>query len=162
MKKSLLFTLSLFINYCGYSQSISPQVIATAGDHFSNTQVQLSWTIGEPIIETSVSNTSVLTQGFQQTNLTITSVEDFAQELKINIFPNPASDIINIEFKENFEGSLLRLVDGKGRTLTSRKVSLKTTIQQLNVAHISAGTYYLQLLTEDSKAIKTFKIIKLK
>ncbi|MFN0015522.1 MAG: hypothetical protein ACKVU2_13330 [Saprospiraceae bacterium] len=33
------------------SQSHSPEVIATVGDHFANGNAQMSWTLGEPVIE---------------------------------------------------------------------------------------------------------------
>jgi len=48
------------------AQSIERQVIATSGDYFEANTIQLSQTIGEPIIESSLGGNNHLTQGFQQ------------------------------------------------------------------------------------------------
>jgi hypothetical protein len=42
------------------------QVITTSGGHFENENISLSFTIGEPVIETFTSANVTLTQGFQQ------------------------------------------------------------------------------------------------
>ena len=68
----ILYFLSLspFLNVCG--QSINNDVIASAGLHAESPNgYQLSWTIGEPIIQTidgvnALNNYYLLTQGFHQ------------------------------------------------------------------------------------------------
>ena len=47
-------------------QYTSPEVIATAGDFFSNATVSISWTLGEITTETFTGSNVALTQGFQQ------------------------------------------------------------------------------------------------
>ena len=79
MKKPLLLLLSFLLWSLGYSQSVSPEVTASSGDHFIGTNVQLSWTIGETMIKTYVNNSNQLTQGFHQTNLMVTSCSDGIQ-----------------------------------------------------------------------------------
>jgi len=49
-----------------FSQSVSPDVIATSGDHFQNTNVSVSWTLGELATETYSAGNVILIQGFQQ------------------------------------------------------------------------------------------------
>ena len=51
MHKLLILFLSLSSGWV-QSQSLSPEVIATAGEHFATANAQLSWTLGEPVIET--------------------------------------------------------------------------------------------------------------
>ncbi len=42
------------------------QIIATAGGYFVGENISLSWTLGEPVIETFAGDDIILTQGFQQ------------------------------------------------------------------------------------------------
>ena len=46
--------------------SIAQEVISTTGEHYENSNGSISWTIGEPVIETLGSNNNYLTQGFHQ------------------------------------------------------------------------------------------------
>ncbi len=58
----LEIALLVSVSFSGYSQS----VISTAGKSATGTNVQLSWTIGEPVIKTLTGSGVILTQGFQQ------------------------------------------------------------------------------------------------
>lgn len=48
------------------AQSLTPQVISSAGDFYQGSNVSLSWTLGEIATETYDNGNIVLTQGFQQ------------------------------------------------------------------------------------------------
>jgi hypothetical protein len=67
MKLSILvFLVILFMN------SITAQeVISTTGKHIENDNGSISWTIGEPIIETILENENSVTQGFHQPSLAV-------------------------------------------------------------------------------------------
>ena len=47
-------------------QTNAQQVIATSGGYYQNENISLSWTVGEPVIETFTAGDVILTQGFQQ------------------------------------------------------------------------------------------------
>jgi len=57
----------LAIAYIAFSlNSVAQQVIASAGGYYEGENISLSWTLGEPVIETFEGNDIILTQGFQQ------------------------------------------------------------------------------------------------
>ena len=65
MKKTLLaliFAFPVLLN----AQSLSPQVIASAGTYAAAGGVSLSWTLGEAFTTTLQGGGTILTQGFQQ------------------------------------------------------------------------------------------------
>jgi len=66
MKKITFFYLALFISMGVFSQTLSPEVNASAGDYYTNANGSLSVTIGETVIETFIGTSAILTQGFQQ------------------------------------------------------------------------------------------------
>lgn len=73
--RRFIFTIILPLIYTiTYSQNSQPnlQIVTTAGDYYVGQGITLSWTLGEPVIETFVSTdkTVTLTQGFQQPNST--------------------------------------------------------------------------------------------
>lgn len=162
MKKKLLFFLGLLFCSLGYSQSVSPEVTASAGDHFAGTNAQLSWTIGETMIETYVNGSNQLTQGFHQTNLVITALEDLAENFQVKIFPNPTTDVLNIEWSEISDPLTLTLYDATGKQLLGQNTLGQTVTKTLDLTAYSAGSYLLHLSNPDGRTIKTFKILKIK
>ncbi len=65
MKKiSLFFTIIFFTVIAVNSQA--QQVISTLGGFYENENISMSWTVGEPVIETFSAGDIMLTQGFQQ------------------------------------------------------------------------------------------------
>jgi hypothetical protein len=48
------------------NNSWSQELICSAGDVFSNSSVQMEWSLGEPAIDTYSGETLLLTQGFHQ------------------------------------------------------------------------------------------------
>ncbi|MCB0683669.1 MAG: hypothetical protein KDC32_22625, partial [Saprospiraceae bacterium] len=91
MRKLLMLFLSLLSAGWLHSQSLAPEVIASAGEHFATANAQLSWTVGEPVIETYTGSTAQLTQGFHQTNLTVVAVNDPTAAFQVSVFPNPTA-----------------------------------------------------------------------
>jgi len=58
-----------------FSTAQAQQLISTAGSSFVSKDISLSWSIGEPITETMSVKDWYFTQGFQQSNITTSSVE---------------------------------------------------------------------------------------
>jgi len=61
---SLLITIAVI----AFSlNTFAQQIIATSGGYFEGENISMSWTLGEPVIETFAGDDIILTQGFQQT-----------------------------------------------------------------------------------------------
>lgn len=159
MKKIILLFLGLFSASWVYNQSVSPEVIATAGDHFSGNNVQLSWTIGEAVTETFVTNSLQLSQGFHQTNLTIVAVDNPVADFQVWVYPNPTTDRVNIETPDASTAFGLELTSANGRILLWQPATA-SMIRYLDLSGYAPGLYLLRLHTEDGKTIQSFKIIK--
>src|ERR1019366_834874 len=116
----------------GHSQTLSPDVLTTSGDYFTNANNSLSWTIGECITETYSSSNNILTQGFQQSKYTITSVEEITKGPIITVYPNPASAFINIRTESTeLRKMKAELFDVSGKLIHSE--SFQNNIQ-LNIS----------------------------
>ncbi len=66
----------------------------------------------------------------------------------MNIFPNPAQDILNIELEMSEEGSVeILLMNALGQTVMQERSSGKTTMNRLDVSDLQAGMYMLSVRT---------------
>jgi len=66
MMKNINLFLALLLPAFLIAQSVSPEVISSAGDYYEGANASLSWTLGEIATETYDNGTNILTQGFQQ------------------------------------------------------------------------------------------------
>jgi hypothetical protein len=144
----------------GMAQSISPEVIASAGEHFDNGTTQLSWTLGEVVIDTYDNGSNILTQGFHQTELTVTSIEETLSDVRMNLYPNPTSEFLNIELGNNEKDINLQLYDMSGKLIHKDVITANTNKFVLPMQSVATGKYLVQMQSEDGKLNTTHQVIK--
>lgn len=74
----------------------------------------------------------------------------------IRVYPNPASTYITIDFSNTANSAQVKLVDLSGRLAASKGIEKVAKNATLEVSHLSAGCYMLQV--EQEGATHTFKI----
>jgi len=90
------FLIIYFFFFAAFFVS-SQEVVSSAGETQTIPGIEISWTIGEPVIETVSSGSSVLTQGFHQTKLTVTTIDELLfSDLELKVYPNPTSEFVII------------------------------------------------------------------
>lgn len=159
-----IFTVLLLVSAAmiANAQSISPQVIASAGTHFTGSNAQLSWTIGEPVITTVSNGNNIITQGFHQTLLNITAVEEQSiAGVSMNVFPNPTQDVVNINIVNNLKDLQLELFDMSGKLLQARKVGAAESNVQVSMMEYARANYLLRIYSIDGSVNHTYKVQKM-
>ena len=169
MRKIILITAmaSLTLGVFGklnmaYSQSISPEIWAASGEYFTGTNAALSWTIGESVIETFSGTNAILTQGFQQSLYTITSIEETPDnKYQLSVYPNPAAESLTLSKGEGTKQSILNieLIDINGKRLFNDHI--EGTTKQIDLSKYVSSIYFIKVYDENSKLLKTFKIQKI-
>src|SRR5690606_34901412 len=86
----------------------------------------------------------------------VLSAESFLAT-KFNIYPNPATDVVNITNSENILVNKATIYDITGKQLSTQNFNNESDLQ-LNVAHLASGTYMLHLQTNEGTAVK--KLVK--
>ena len=76
------------------------------------------------------------------------------------VYPNPATDFINIELKSSLTKSTLEIYSLYGRLILSEKLLPNTKKIVLNTTSLYNGTYHIQLKTKSETLIEKFSIIK--
>ena len=165
MKKLLLKLLLVLCTSSLFSQSLSPDVISTAGEFFVGSNAMLSWTIGETIITTLEGTSAILTQGFQQPFEMVVipdDVSDLFSNLQIKVFPNPTSNFLNVSFLIEQEMEfVIDVVDMGGRVLFNDTVLSSQLIKQIDFSLFKPGTYILRLRMEDGQLMRSYKVQKI-
>ncbi|MBL4755338.1 MAG: T9SS type A sorting domain-containing protein [Flavobacteriales bacterium] len=169
MKAQLLILFTLACVATATAQSITPEVVSSGGGDTANGSGGLSWTIGEPVSESVSGTNAAVTQGFHQSHFEIISVEEHEElGFDISVFPNPATDFINIEM--NFIGKLpapqetqftLVLTDNTGKIVMTETIK-NTSAFKMAMQHYGQGQYLLQVTGADGALYKSALIIKLK
>lgn len=162
MKRLTITLTGLLLVIFIQAQTISQQVIGSAGESYENGSISISWTIGEVAVETLEQNGLILTQGFQQGYFEITSVDEIPlSSILVEIYPNPAKEYINIEVKHNDEFDIVvEMFDLQGRLVKNRNIEKGTNRIELELTNLSASQYILRLSKKNGELVQTFKLIK--
>ena len=151
--------ITIFIFTFSLINITSQEVIATQGTESTNSASRLSYTIGEVISVFGSDSTNILTQGFQQPyRISATLIEDVELDFQVNIYPNPAVEQLNIELENYQTGYTYQLYDVSGKLLIKKAIESKKII--ISFQQYSTGVYFLLLMEEESKKLKTYKVQK--
>lgn len=138
------------------AQSLPSTLISSGSARASSASLgTLEWSIGEPVSGTFSPSvgTTVLTQGFHQTFVTITPVSEYADAVKVSVYPNPTSEVIHVVAAEP---TRLRLWGISGELL--REVINDAINHQIEVEGLPAGVYLLEVQLEGDIPPHFFKI----
>jgi hypothetical protein len=146
------------------AQQMKQEVIASAGGYnvASGGSISISWTLGETIIPTFTSSDGslVITHGFQQKLLIPTFVENLDIKVKVTIFPNPTSEIINIEFDTPTDSEItLFLLNNQGSSVQTIQIGKASLNKEINMQVLPSGIYYLRMVK--GKLVNVYKVVKL-
>lgn len=78
--------------------------------------------------------------------------------IDFKIYPNPASDNINIEITESSRDLRYEMINVKGQIVKNGQIY--TTTEQINISDIENGLYIIRLFSKEKGLIKTQKMIK--
>ncbi len=79
-------------------------------------------------------------------------VEEIALENQLNIYPNPVTDVLNVQWKNTNESATLSIRDLSGRLVLTERVANGNAV--LELSKLSSGNYILELQTEEGSLRK--------
>jgi hypothetical protein len=160
MKKRLFLLLSFFSATFCFSQSITPDVIGSAGDFYSNANGMIQWTIGETMTETYGNASNFITQGFQQPDDFSTHIL-VQHSLNVQLFPNPASNHFTIEFADEGNYSV-EIFNAVGQKIIAQEFSTADGLSQFEIPlnNFSNGIYFVTIKKAGTEFASGFKLNK--
>ena len=164
MKLIQLTTILIFCCFLLQGQTIQNEVISSVGESSTTSNKSVSWTIGEPIIETGSNTTNILTQGFHQSYFIVTSIEENLSiiDFKLVLYPNPTAGMIQLYYSLGDEEELeYRFISINGKELDSGNL-LRETELQLDLREYESALYFLNVYSkENQQLIKSYKVQKI-
>ncbi|RQP15349.1 T9SS type A sorting domain-containing protein [Parapedobacter defluvii] len=145
---SVFFLSSILI---GFSQELIRQVVASSGNEATVGYSIFQYTIGEPIVATLSVGNLLLTQGFEQPEVagpTKAPEAPFVSDLIV--YPNPASDQVNLEFDLRQDGRVVfMLVNNAGQVVFSKAIQMLSgrLTYTLSLSRYASGLYYIVIKT---------------
>ena len=85
---------------------------------------------------------------------TLTSITEAPQESNLDIYPNPATDVLNIRCNSCFAGSEIQIFNLSGQLLHSEKLSGQSA--SINLSNFDSGIYVVKVQGENSVATERF------
>ncbi len=84
--------------------------------------------------------------------------EEIVPELALNVFPNPASDVLHIYIVGMPEAGVLEVIDGTGRQQFKKAVVEMLT--SLDIQDLQKGIYFVRLLDDRGHLLRAQKFLK--
>ena len=154
----------LVLLYIGLVKLQAQEAISATGGNASGSDGSVSYSIGQVFISANSGSNGIVAQGVQQPYeiSVISRLEDISGiNLCCSAYPNPTNSFLTllVESKNNIDISNLTyiLYDISGNILDVKKIIGDETI--LSMENLFPSTYFLKI-TDNSKEIKIFKIIK--
>jgi len=162
MKRFAIVLVCVALSFVGYGQQ-KLEVIASAGGYnvAPGNVIAISWTLGETIIpDYTVPGVLSVVHGFQQ-RIVITEVEENIESpVSVNVYPNPVSDIVKIEFEQPVDLEIKGyLIDSRGSMVKAFSIGIGTAIYELSMENLPSGLYYLRL--QKGKLANVYRVVKL-
>lgn len=135
------------------------EVITPSAGYFEASSMSLNWTIGEIAVETYINDNIILTQGFNQANIVITSAtEELLTDISITVYPNPVKDIFTVKVETDHINQLrAEVYDLSGIKLISENIYQGNT--RIDIGNLPASEYILKIY-DNKQVIKTLKFVK--
>ena len=152
MRKILFAAALLFTAGATSAQT----AVATAGGEAGT----VSYTVGQPFVETAQSDAGSLAPGVQQA-YTITTVEvgvgDVAANIALSAYPNPVADRLTLSVTDTDKALRYTLTDNNGRTLATSEIA--DVLTEIDMANLVPAVYFLRV-DDGNVMVRTFKIVK--
>lgn len=160
-------TLPIFITLIVFwgalsAQTNKPDIITSAGGYEEVNGISVSWTLGDIATSTETNGNVILTQGFQQNEFNIVTVEEnLSTSFEIKLYPNPVSDQIQIDISGKYSGGIMaELIDINGKQVYSKLFDADTEKITIGFNSFAEGYYLLNLVNPESKIRNSYKIQK--
>ena len=133
------------------------EVISSSGSYMENNSGSIAMTIGECITKTHITDNSTITQGFHQTNLTVTLIKELTGlDFKITVLPNPVIWYVTLRV-EKPQGLFYILYDMNSKILEQKKIENIET--EIYFGNLAPSTYFIKVIGNNYEVI-SFKIVK--
>ena len=144
----------------GFGSVFAQQSSVNAGGNATGSNGNVSYSVGQTFYATNTGSTGSTAPGVQQSYdiVSVLGTENHNINLQMSVYPNPTVSVLSLDVKNNsFRNLYYQLIDLNGRSIANEKIKTETTT--ISMEGYPSAVYLLKII-DDSKNVKTFKIIK--
>ena len=144
----------------GLLQANAQEAVATTGADISGSNGNVSYTVGQMAYTTDIGSNGSMAQGVQQPYeiQTVLGIDNFNINLQLAVYPNPTTDLLQLEVKNTDLSNLsYQLFDLNGRLIYDKKITSENST--IAMEQLPSAVFLLKVI-DNNKELKTFKIIK--
>ena len=120
----------------------------------------VAYSVGQVVYTTNTNATGTVSQGVQQAYEILTvGIKETELNISLSVFPNPTADNLTLQISD-YNNEILRyqLIDMQGKIIDARQISAQQT--QIDMNSLPSATYFINVVNQENKIVKSFKIIK--
>jgi len=121
----------------------------------------VAFSLGQVVYTTNTGTNGSVAQGVQQPYeiSTTLGIKETELNISLSIFPNPTAHNLTLQISDyNNEKLSYWLYDIQGKLLNIEKIVTQQT--KIEMTSLPTATYFINVVNQQNKKIKTFKIIK--
>ncbi len=142
--------------------------VTISGAYLYNDTKVLLYVSGLQVMDYTLTVTNVADlRGNQITSATMNFHSDYTSvgisaiiENSIRIYPNPAKDVLHIDFQNSNSESTLYITDLSGRILQTENISAMEVNVNIDLNSYSAGTYFVTIYSDGNRFHNLVEIVK--
>jgi len=156
-KKIKLSVLLLGIGITAQAQ----QATTASGGDASGSGGTVAYSVGQVVYTTNTDASGTVSQGVQQPYEIFTvGIKETELNILLSVFPNPTAYNLTLQISDyNNEKLSYQLFDMQGKLLNNGQVTAQQV--QINTANLPPATYFINVVNQENKKIRSFKIIKI-
>lgn len=157
LKLSVIFLLLLGLTRLSAQESVN-----ATGANASGNGGSASYSVGQVVYTTNTGTNGTVAQGVQQPfEISVVSGLEEAKDISllVSAYPNPTTDYVILKVADLESAKLsYQLYDMNGKMLKAEKIEGNQT--NIVMSNLVPSVYYVKIIQENKKEVKTFKIIK--
>jgi len=170
MKKILIFIMFVLVSIGSRAQMVMPYTVNSTGGTAVVGGDVYDWSFAEMVmISTSTSPNLIVTAGLlQPIDPNVSLPEHTGEGLTLNVFPNPAADMLNLETAFSDPGKLMAQlydVSGKQVKIVAWDLEPGNNLKFISLDDCAPGMYLLRIYFSSGNSVgqflRTFKIQKI-
>lgn len=159
-RHTVLVLLALLMSWTAQAQRIDPAVIAASGAFAQTPSVSVSWTVGQTAVDLRTGHFGSLSEGFQQSFLTIIPMRESSIPLTLDLYPNPTRYSVLVTLAGAQEEMTLVLYNLLGEAVLHQNVRSGDQHVRLSFETLPSGLYLLVALSVSGEQLALYKIVK--
>lgn len=158
IKLMLTVVITILSTTLWAQQPVVQQAVVSGGEYHKKDAGSISWSLGETAVSTLAEGEYIITQGFQQSKLRVTAIdEELYVTISITAYPNPTSSNLFIAVDGEIANLKYEVYNVNGFNIAGN--IFDSNPQEIVFAHFNSGVYLIRVQL-NNQTIKTFRVVK--